>query len=1309
LNSSALSPFSRRGGFLFRLLTWVLITVAACLSLLLLSLRYWLLPDIEQYRENIASAISQASGQHITIGEINANWDGFRPHMMLGAIKVHDSDGDVTLLLHRVEGTVSWRSILHGKLTFREIAIHQPDLIVRRDTAGVIHVAGFALSKELTGGDNGFSDWLLNQRRVTINNASILWQDEQRGAAELELLVDLRLENRGRRHRFGMRAVPPAELAARLDMRGDFTGESLNHSELWKGRLFMEIDHADVAAWRVWLPFPPEIMLNRGVGALRLWASIDGADMKKITAEMRLNNVEARFGPDLPELNLTRLQGTVGWNETHNGKSGGAEFFARKLRIAVGGKAGGGRDLQPVSFVLQLIPAHDDKIDSGKLIIDNSKLEILGYLTKYLPIRTSLREQLARVSPHGEIHSLRARWDGELPAPLRFSVKSNFSNLGLRKFEGAPAFSGITGNIDATERGGTLNLNSHNTKLELPAEFDEPLALDTLTGQASWERSTGKDSSTDFMAFKFSNIAFSNLKVAGLAYGHYRTAVDGPGIIDLTSNLTRADASYLMRYMPISIRPGSRDWLEESIVDEGLLDVGLHLKGDLAKFPFGYGESGIFRVNAKASGITLDRIPGWPRIENISGNLQIHGNRMEFDASQAHIFGTRVSNAKLRIADMAAPDATLTSEIEASGATRQFVDFAVASTTDNYDNEFVENIDITGNGKLLLRLDIPLHRPEAAKISGNYQITENHIDADANMPNLEDINGTLTFSGAAITIENMTARLLGGPVVINAADMPDGSKRLSAVGKINLDNLYQQPQVKITQSAQPWKRYLRGGTDWRAEVHMRHALTDVFIDSSLLGITSDFPEPFSKVATNAAPLRIERKATGLNRDELNFSYGGLIRAKMKRIQDNAGEYRTERGYVNLGNAAPGVMPDKTGISLSGVLPQLNLDHWHRLLSQFNKEPAPAANLAKMRLQLGTLDFLGRRLNDVELNADRENSSWYSTISSKEINGGISWNPSGKGKIVARLNRLIIPAASPRSDLDLEKPKQQRGNDLPALDITADALVIGEAQLGKLELLAGQEGRNWGIEKLSMINHDSSIMVHGIWQNRATPPRVQASLTVKATDIGRFLTRLGHADRITRGSGTVEGVLSWHGSPESINYSTLTGNFKLNARRGQFPKFEPGIGRLFGIFNLRSLPRRITLDFHDVFSEGFGFDDISGDIKIIRGVAFTNDLRIEGPSAKVVMNGEMNLETETQKLHIKVTPSFGLVTPVVGMATVIASTALENPTTSNEYDITGTWTDPVVQKILQQTPESIERARDESGRVPVQLQDKLEGK
>ncbi|MDN5936289.1 MAG: TIGR02099 family protein, partial [Nitrosospira sp.] len=524
------------------MLTWVLIVVVLFFSILLLSLRYWMLPGIEQYRESIASAISHTSGQRVTIGGISANWDGLRPHMILRAIKVHDKEGNATLLLDRLEGTLSWRFLLGGELRFREIGIEQPNLIVRRDVAGVIHVAGFALSGELTGSDNGFSDWLLRQRQVMINNASILWQDDQRGAPELEFLVNLRLENHGNHHRFGIRATPSAEFASQLDVRGDFTGKSLASLEQWQGRLFVQIDHADIAAWYAWLPFPQEIQLHRGFGALRIWAGMDGADLKKLTTDMHLRNVKTRLAPGLPELNLLGLQGRVGWQEINDGTKKGVELFAHRLITSVRGK----HEPQPVNFLLQVMPARGEKSGSGKLEIDGLNLEILGELAEYLPIGESVRERLERAAPHGEIHSMRARWDGEWSSPARFSAKGGFVNLGMKKSDNLPAFSGVTGNIDVNDRGGTLNLNSQQVRLELSDVFQEPLVLDTLTGQATWNLLTDEDS----IAFKFSNVSFSNPHAAGLAYGSYRTMPDGPGVIDLVSHLTRADARYVLRYMP---------------------------------------------------------------------------------------------------------------------------------------------------------------------------------------------------------------------------------------------------------------------------------------------------------------------------------------------------------------------------------------------------------------------------------------------------------------------------------------------------------------------------------------------------------------------------------------------------------------------------------------------------------------------------------------------------------------------------------------------------------------------------------------
>lgn len=1287
MNLSAILPLARRCAALLRSAAWLLIAAAAFFSLLLLSLRYWVLPNIENYREDIASAISRASGQQVTVGEISANWDGLRPHMMLGAIHVYDKEGKISLLLHRLEGTVSWRSILYGGLHFREIRIDQPDLIVRRDAAGVIHLAGFALENEPGENENGFSNWLLQQKRVTIHNASIVWQDDLRAAPELELLVDLLLENQDNRHRFGIRATPSAELAAQLDMRGDFRGRSLDYPEQWGGQLFLRIDQANVALWQAWLPFPREIELRRGIGALRMWMGMEGLDIRKLTMDMRLSNVKARMAKNLPELALSRVQGRVGWKRINNEGKEGFELSASRLNAFIRGKP----RLQPLNFSLQMIPGQNGAASSGKLSADKLNLRTLGDLTEYLPMTDSLRNFLKQSSPHGEIDHVEVGWNGDLSSPSHFSAKGHFTNLGMKKWESLPAFGGMTGSIDITERKGVLNISSQQTSIELPDLFHEPLLLDTLTGQASWSIASGNDASE----FRFSNISFSNPHAAGVSYGSYRTGRDGRGMVDIAGHLTRADVPWVMRYLPVQKDSSVKMWLEKSMVAGVITEARFRLKGNPDEFPFRQEDQGIFRLFINTSGATVDLTPEWPRIENISGNIRLHGDRVEFNGPQAAIIGTKLSKIKLRVRDIGEPGVALECEAEATGETRKFLELAARYGSGSLAGTLSNQISVAGNGRLHLKLGTPLtsaRHSRRVNLAGSYQITGNEINPGENLPSLSDISGEIFFTESGISANNITARLLGGPMSLSSVDTRDGSVRMIALGKINLDNLYGSWQRDATRSPHAWTRYLRGSAEWRGMIHVRNKLANLSIESSLQGITSALPEPFSKAAPDRIPLRFERKAAAVNKDTLILSYGDIAAAKVRRTQDEAEEYQVDEGVVTFGAASVPTL-EMPGISVSGTIRTLDLDQWRKIMIQGQAGGAAEAfsDITGVDLHLGNLTIFGRRLTDIELSAKKIDKIWHSTVASSEITGDINWNPSGNGRILARLDKLVVPTALSTSSPSSSRPApavqarpQQKA--APALDVMVNDLILGNMRLGHLELKGAQHEQNWRIDKLRLSSPESSIVAKGIWHSRTATPRVQATITLESSNIGKFLTRLGHPDRVKRGTGKLEGEVSWDGSPLVIDYATMFGTFKLQAEHGQFPRFEPGIGRLFGFFDLRALPRRVMLDFRDVFSEGFAFDDISGDIRIAHGVAVTDDLQIEGPAANIILNGEVNLEAETQKLNFKVIPSLGLATPVVGLTEMIVNKALQSTPTPNEYDITGTWTKPIVVKKSEQAHE-----------------------
>ena len=152
-------------------------------ALLFLGARYWLLPNIERYREDIVAAMSRAVGLKVTVGAMEAGWSGLRPQLLFAQVRVYDRDGREALALPAVESVVSWRSLLEGDLRLLSLAIDGPRLSLRRDAQGAVYVAGIKLAQD--GGDGRLTDWVLAQNEIRIRNAEIDWLDEQRGAPPL--------------------------------------------------------------------------------------------------------------------------------------------------------------------------------------------------------------------------------------------------------------------------------------------------------------------------------------------------------------------------------------------------------------------------------------------------------------------------------------------------------------------------------------------------------------------------------------------------------------------------------------------------------------------------------------------------------------------------------------------------------------------------------------------------------------------------------------------------------------------------------------------------------------------------------------------------------------------------------------------------------------------------------------------------------------------------------------------------------------------------------------------------------------------
>lgn len=1246
-----------------RLATWAVVICACVFALAAGALRFVVLPHIGDYRDTIARELGAATKHEIAIGNLEARWSGLNLQLTLGDVAVLDRARQPALKFGRIDGTLSWWSLLHWEPRFDVLEIERPDLNIKRDERGVISVAGIALNYDP---QSGLSEWLLRQGNVVIRDAGIGWLDQMRGAPVLRLEhVDFKLESRGRTHRFGLRAVPPAELATPLDVRGVLEGRTFADFERGNAQLYAQFDHTDIAAWRPWIEFP--VSLQRGSGALRIWVTQKSGKLDQITADVQLAQVQTKLGAELPELVLDALKGRLVWKAL----SGGFELVTTQLGLTTHDRIA----LQPSDTLARVY--YDDAPGGarGEFRASLLELEPLRMVADHLPLPIELRQALVRYAPRGSVHELTVKWKGAYTALEQYSVAGRFDKVGVNAIGGMPGFANVSGRIDGDDRSGTLYLDAKRATAELPSVFSDKLDFDTLTAQVGWRKNQGR------YEIKLNNIAFSNADVAGSLFGTYRTVPDKRGVIDLTGALTRADARNVRRYIPLQVGEHARGWLNTAFLAGGSNNVKLRLQGDLEDFPFREGKRGLFEVTAHVTGGVLDYVPGWPKIEGLDGDLDFRGVRMDVTARAGRIFGARLARVRAELPDLTAPNRLLTVSGEAEGATAEFLNFIERSPVTQLIDGFTTDVRAQGSGRLALRLAIPLSNPQDTKLSGAYTFVSNLIEADDAPFALEQVNGRLDFTEATVRVANATMTVLGGPATLSASAQPDGATRMNIAGRVNIDNVRRASELS-------WLQHLRGATDWRAAVTLRKRDADIVFDSTLLGLGSELPAPLAKGAAESLPLHVERHLVSGQQDRISLALDNVVSAQLQRRKQGA-QYGIERATVMLGSAtAPA--PDRNGVWVRGALPVLDLDRW---LALYRALPAGASrmDLAGLDVKIGTLDFFGRHFSELAISGSAQGGNWQSVqLAGREVAGDVSWRPQGKGRITAHLKTLTIPAAlAGRAAAPREAAEQPL--EFPALDIQAERFQLNEKVLGRLEVSALPEGRDWRIERLRITNPEATLNIDGLWQGWLTQPRTQVNLKLEVNDIGKLLTRMGYPEGVRRGTAKLEGPLSWAGSPAQVDFATLTGNLQLQAYKGQFVKLDPGVGKLLGILSLQSLPRRLTLDFRDIFSEGLAFEEIAGAFSVNHGIGTTQDFSIQGPAARILMSGEVNLNAETQKLRVKVYPSVSdsvavagalLGGPVAGIASFLVQKVLRDPfdkMTAYEYDITGTWSDPQVSK------------------------------
>jgi uncharacterized protein (TIGR02099 family) len=1319
--------------------------------LLFLVLRYAVLPNIDLYKPDIERAASRALGNQVTIARVYASWRGLHPNLYLGDLRLRDPQGRQLLALPSVSATLSWWSVAAFEPRFESLEINRPELDVRRTADGVLQVAGVRIEQKKDEG--GGADWLFRQREIVIREGRLSWTDALRGAPPLELRdVTMVLQNRWTAHRFALKATPPGALGDPLDVRARFShpafGAHPSDTLRWKGEVYADLRNADLAAWKQYLTYP--FALERGRGSVRAWLEFDQARLAGFTADLGLADVGARLAPDAPPLDLARVSGRLSAREEIKpGAAGGKPTFgALGHTVALQDFSVAMRDgtvLAPATLSESWRPATRTQPERVAVRAERVDLGALAALAAQMPLTPAQRRLLAELAPRGRLVDVDAAWQGRLPHPSGYRVRGQVEELGMNALaasageDGAvhgaiPGFRNLSGSVDASDSGGSVRIDANRLALSLPAWFADPdMAFDQLALRARWSWPQ-----TDQLLVEIDGMHFTQGALTGTLAGRHLLplnaahGIDGPGSADLNATVDGFDIASIGRFLPLATHEGLRDWLTGALQGGTLHDARLRLRGDLAHFPF-KGEHAVerargeFRVSGRIDNGKLEyapahkaadgKTPSWPLAENINGSIAFDRARMEIHADTARTAGIALSNVRAVIPELGSHESVLDIDGSAAGPLQDFLHYVAVTPVLEWIGRFTEDTRGTGAAKLGLKLHLPLANLHEAKVQGALQLQNNDVTLFPDLPPIQAALGRIEFSEHGVNLDGVGASFLGGPLVLSGGTQREGGIVIRMAGSATAAGMR---ATNTLPGLQRLGARLSGGARFGGSVTVKDHQTQIVLDSTLAGLGVDLPAPLNKPAADALPLHfvLNGQATGqdgVGHDEIRIGLGSTVAARYVRERQPQKPWIVRRGGIGVNVPAP--EPD-SGMMINVNMKSLNVDRWLAAAADIAggaSSPAAAgaaegAGMAQYVMpdtigaRAGELIVGERPLRNVVLGATHLPGVWQANIDSREVIGYVTWNESptgqGLGKVTARLASLDIPESTANDVKDLLESNKGASANIPALDIVAERFELFDKQFGRLELVASNAqalaGREWRIERLALTNPDGQLKANGRWLTRDGKSNTALNFRLEMGDAGRLLDRLGFPGTLRRGKGQLSGDVSWSGLPYSLDIPSLSGQIQMNVEDGQFLKKDPGAAKLLGVLSLQMLPRMLKLDFHDVFSEGLAFDGITANALIARGVLRTDNLKMHGVAATVLMDGSADIANESTNLHVVVIPEFNLgtgplvyglaVNPVIGLGSFLAQLFLRAPVMkalTYHMQVTGPWKSPSVVKLDNQ--------------------------
>lgn len=1213
-----------------------------------------LLPMVDGHPQRLAELLGHYLQQPVAVGSVSGRWQASGP--MLAVTDLRIGTGGDALRVPQAVLKVDLGAWLRADRDWLELRIRDVQARLVADANGSWRLAGVVFQGQRLDWRKALPDDM--PVSVSLRNLTLVIHDPRRHLRLRLQIPELRVVARdGRLHLAGQLRQSGAQGAIGLVASIDPAQKA--------GRLYLAGRNLDLKRWTRAMQWS-ELQVQQGRGSARVWLAWQDGLVHRLTAQLRVGGLTVAAADQV----LVERDEIAGLLQLRRGHDYWQLHWQPRYR---NGATAAALDI-----------AH---YASGRLRIQARDIN-LAKLSPWLALWPALAQgqppAWAALRPWGRIQSLALDWRDR----DHLALQARVTGLGWKPVPGLPGVDHLDVRVRGDGQAVSVHLPEQAATITYPSVFRKPFALTRVHGDVSWW------SGPRGWHVETGNLTLAAPYFAVRVRGGLRQA---PGhalpMLDVAARLTRAEVPAAKRFWPVHIMPEDAvSWLDRGLA-AGRVSGRAVFRGVLGEGPFA-GGPGRFEAVGQFRDAVLDYGAGWPRATNLAGELHFINNAMHITATDGRTKGNRVARATATIADFRR--AVLQLQVRGEGQTARLLNWLRATPVGQRRAAALGQVRVRGAADYRLELTLPLHAGgPPMQLDGQVELAGVHAQAPQWSFAVDDVRGLLHFGSDGVRAPELSASYHGQPVTLAlaigaASGDADTALQVSMQGRLDAASLVAgRPRLASLGQVLAGSAEFQVGLRVRSDSAPEGGGSVLTLDSDLEGIQIALPAPLAKPADKVQPLHLSvRLQPEHKRVHLTLGTRLAVRARLP------GPHTPLAVDVALGK--PAQRPQLPGIFIHGQVPTLALGGWLKQAAALPiSDPTGTLPLLRIDLDIGDLRVAGDSLGALQLRVKPRGKRLSIQLDGEAVAGHITvpLTRIGSRGITARLERLYWPEADPDDQADKVADAPVAPAAIPPLHLWVKDLRLGAAHFGNVRVESVPVDGGMQVQKFEVQSANVQISARGRWTGSSSDSHSRFAIDMSADDLGRMLQAFGFP-RLVAGGATLAHIEGqWPGSPLAFSLKRLDGHIDVHVTDGRILKVEPGIGRLFGLFSIRQLPRRLALDFGDIFQSGYSFNSIEGSLRFARGNAWS-DLDMQGPSADLQVRGRTGLRQHDYNILVTVTPHLGVAFAVVGALAAgpvgaAAGLAVQgllgkdvNRAAQSWYRITGSWKDPAIRKLKQ---------------------------